>query len=99
MTTDTIAYKYTDFGDAINSNLFGLTMSTAEQRREQVLRHYPDYLDQWKDDESILWNWIDAVAQDNEVDHNVAKQAIADAADPIFGNGKAGFHAWLWFLA
>lgn len=96
-TSDTLAYKYTNFGDAIKDNLYGLTMATEKQRREQVERHYPDI--EWNDDESILWNWIHAVALDNGVEHDVAKQAIADAADPIFGINKPALHSWLWFLA
>jgi hypothetical protein len=83
----------------MDTHPYEVTMSPDEKKRGQVLRHYPEYEEHWNDDESALWNWIDAVARDNEVDHNDAKHAIADAGDPIFGGGGRSLSAWIWFLA
>jgi alpha-amylase/alpha-mannosidase (GH57 family) len=55
----------------------------------------------WHEDESVLWNWINAHADRYfEGDYNQARRMINDASDPIWGgaNYKA-IAQFIWYLA
>lgn len=93
--TVSIEYSYADIPIS-----YGTVMVSDEDKIRAVLRFYPEYAEHWNSDESVLWNYIDAVARDQGVEHDIAKQILAQACDPIWGGSNAEvIGRWMFFLA
>lgn len=76
-------------------------MATEEQRRKLVRRLFPEGEYEWHEEESILWNWINAHADRYfDGDYNSARRMVNDAADPIFGGkGYREISKFIWVIA
>ena len=90
-----LVIRYKDVSDMPPRQLF---MATEAQRRKHVEDLYPGY--SWTDGESVLWNWIDAVAHEAGVDHETARRVCANASDPIWGGPNyQTVGKWVFFIA
>lgn len=84
-----------------SASTVAITMATPGQRRTAVLDLFPEYAASWNEDESILWNWINAHAVTYfDGKYRMARQMVNDASDHIYGGKNAAAIAkFIWYLA
>ncbi len=70
-------------------------------RKKMVRDLFPESEYAWHDDQSILWNWIQAHADRYfEGDYKQAQRMVNDASDPIFGGPNAkDISRFIWTVA
>jgi hypothetical protein len=90
---ETVNYRYLDI-PLDRSTIF----ATREDQAAALKRLYPSY-EPTQEDESMLWHWIEAVAQEAGVSHDEAKHLLNRAADPIFSDNAEVVGRWVFFLA
>jgi len=90
--TITVVYRYHDIDDI---DFMQVTMASKEDRRASVVKLFPDYV--WNDEESILGNWRDAVAEESGCTSEQVKAAMQDYLGEYYNNRTLS--RYVWFLA